>query len=228
MTHVIEIPFHIGDFLGGTMHMDATEIGAYWMLCVAHYQAGSDGLPDDDVKLSRIAKVTPKVWKKIRPTIAEKFEVSDSVWRSKKVIEILLKISGRSSNAKANSLKRWNADHATALPRQCNGNPNLKPLTKDKEPPYPHAENAAVSDAEAVPRSALAREPAPPEKPFRIEPLLCDADRDAARSAACGWDVYHLMRLYDEGINAGKREVPCLAGKAFVGWVKAYTKGKSP
>lgn len=47
---IITVPFHIGDFLSGTMHMDTLEKGAYLMLILAHYQSGEDGLQDDDKK----------------------------------------------------------------------------------------------------------------------------------------------------------------------------------
>lgn len=109
MTHVIEVPFHIGDWLSGTMHMDGTEVGAYFMLCMAHYQAGEQGLPDDDVKLARIGKVSLKVWNKIRPTIAEKFIIEDGFWRSPKVIEVLQKIATRSTKARSSVAARWNS-----------------------------------------------------------------------------------------------------------------------
>ncbi|MBI1425796.1 MAG: DUF1376 domain-containing protein [Gammaproteobacteria bacterium] len=129
MTHVIEVPFHIGDFLSGTMHMDATEIGAYWMLIIAHYQAGKEGLPDDDKKLATIAKVSPKVWKRIRPTIAEKFQITDSFWRHKKVVDVLRKVAENSAQKKANALKRWGTDNASASSQQCKSNANQKPIT---------------------------------------------------------------------------------------------------
>lgn len=127
MTHVIEVPFHIGDFLSGTMHMDATEVGAYWLLIIAHYQAGMVGLPDDDKRLAMIAKVTTKAWNRMRPTLEQKFEVEDGFWRHKKVEEVLQKVFDKSAAAKAKSLKRWNTCYAAALPQQCNGNANHKP-----------------------------------------------------------------------------------------------------
>jgi uncharacterized protein YdaU (DUF1376 family) len=124
MQRTIEIPFHIGDFLTDTMGMSATEIGAYMMLCVAHYQAGENGIPDDDIKLARIGKVSQKVWKKIRPIVTEKFYITDGFLRSKTVIESLQKKNSRISNAKAKALKRWDSVHATASPQQCHGNAN--------------------------------------------------------------------------------------------------------
>lgn len=83
----IIIPIHIGDFLGGTIGMDAQEVGAYFLLIIAHYQAGEQGLRNDDVYLARVARVTNKVWKKLRPRLEEKFDVTDDFWRHKRVIK---------------------------------------------------------------------------------------------------------------------------------------------
>ncbi len=131
--NIIEFPLHIGDFLSGTMHMDAAETGAYVMLLIAHYQAGPQGLPNDDKKLSRIARCSPKQWEKIRPVLEEKFTISDDFWIQKRVVDVLQKVEDKSSVGKANALKRWNGDYATALRRQCDGNANHKPITNIKE-----------------------------------------------------------------------------------------------
>lgn len=79
MTGFKYIQLHIGDFIGGVLHMDATEVGAYTMLLVAHYQAGEEGLPDDDRKLARIAKVSLKQWGRVKDTVMDKFELKDAM-----------------------------------------------------------------------------------------------------------------------------------------------------
>jgi uncharacterized protein YdaU (DUF1376 family) len=133
MTHVIEVPFHIGDFLSGTMGMDGTEIGAYWMLIIAHYQAGEKGLADDDKKLAQIARVEPRVWKRIRPTLAEKFDSYDGVWKHKKVLAVLKNITNKSTDARAKALKRWDGGNAAALPRHCPEDANQEPITNKEK-----------------------------------------------------------------------------------------------
>lgn len=62
-------------------------------------------------------------------------------------------------------------------------------------------------------------------QPFRIEHYLTDADREAARKAAPGWDLHPLFAKYDEGV--AKRGTPRYPAKAFLGWLPKYTKGKS-
>jgi uncharacterized protein YdaU (DUF1376 family) len=133
LSGVITIPFHIGDFLSGTMHMDTLEKGAYIMLLLSHYQSGEQGLPDDDKKLSRICGVTLKVWQRIRPTLEEKFIIENDFWRSSKCIEVLRKVHDKSSNQRAKALKRHNSDDATAMPRQCQPKPKPKPLILSKD-----------------------------------------------------------------------------------------------
>lgn len=131
MTGLITIPLHIGDFLSGTMHMDTLEKGAYIMLIVAHYQSGVKGIPNDDLKLSRIAGVTPKVWKRIRPILAEKFDTSGDFWVSKKCVLVLREVEQKSSNQRAKALKRHNSGDATAQPRHCQPKPKPKPIIKN-------------------------------------------------------------------------------------------------
>jgi uncharacterized protein YdaU (DUF1376 family) len=137
---VITIPFHIGDFLSGTLHMDTLEKGAYIMLLLSHYQSGEKGLPNDDKKLSRIAGVSPKVWDRIKPILSEKFTIKNDVWVSQKCVEVLRKVHEKSSKQRDKALKRHNSDDATAEPRQCQPKPKPKPyiLSKDNIPHNPH------------------------------------------------------------------------------------------
>lgn len=121
-------PLHIGDFLGGTIGMDATETGAYIMLIVAHYQAGENGLKNDDVLLARIAKVSTKVWSRIKERIAVKFDITIDFWRHKRVVEELRKIADIRADNSAKALKQQEARRAGALQR------HSQPITNSQEP----------------------------------------------------------------------------------------------
>lgn len=63
---------------------------------------------------------------------------------------------------------------------------------------------------------------------FRIDHLLTDMARVRARSAAPGWDIQLLMRVYDENVNSGKMPRPRSADAAFPKWCAAYTRGRPP
>lgn len=127
MVGIITIPFHIGDFLSSTLHMDTLEKGAYIMLLLAHYQSGEKGLPNDDKKLSRIAGVSPKVWMRIRNILSEKFIINDEFWVHSKCVEVLRKVYEKSSAQRAKVLKRYETDSTAVLPRYYQPKPKPKP-----------------------------------------------------------------------------------------------------
>jgi len=66
------------------------------------------------------------------------------------------------------------------------------------------------------------------KKNFSIDRYLTDPDRELARKAAPRWDIHHLSRVYDEGINSGTRPAPKHPARAFIAWLPIYTKGKIP
>ncbi len=128
MSQINYVQLHIGDFLGGTIGMDAAETGAYIMLILAHYQAGEKGLPDDDAYLARVAKVGGKMWKKIRPRLEGKFSIENGYWTSARVVQELLRVNEVSSQRKASALKRHGTSDANAQQMQC------EPITSNQEP----------------------------------------------------------------------------------------------
>lgn len=65
-------------------------------------------------------------------------------------------------------------------------------------------------------------------QPFRVSHHLDDRDVEQARRFAPEWDIYALMHRYDQAIADGSRSMPDRPAAAFLGWVKAFTKGKPP
>ncbi|CAB4141031.1 Protein of unknown function DUF1376 [uncultured Caudovirales phage] len=126
---IISFSFHIGDFLGGTMHMSAEEIGIYTLLLIAHYQYGDSGLPLDENQLARIARVGVKKWRKISPNVISKFEKTESGFVSQRVVAELRRMNEKSSAGKANILKRWNSSHTAVSDSYNGGNTILNPIT---------------------------------------------------------------------------------------------------
>jgi uncharacterized protein YdaU (DUF1376 family) len=201
---VIEVPFHIGDFLSGTMHMDATETGAYWMLCVAHYQAGAQGLPNDDVKLARIARVSLHTWRRMCPTLMAKFSVEGEFIRHRRVTEVLTKISEKSDAARASALTRLTPGAANARRTPGERSANHQPIT-DKVIKPEEGNTSARYDVERAVRF----------------PVLLKAK---ARAKELNRDFAELCRLYNAWID--KRGIPGDADDAFLGWIEKFTKGK--
>lgn len=101
--HTIQL--NIESLLGGCNHMDATEFGAYLSLLVACYQSDNN-LPSDDKRLSRMARVSPKVWQRIKSVVSPKFIQNDSSWSHVRVQKEIDKYKLLSTKNRVNSLKK--------------------------------------------------------------------------------------------------------------------------
>ena len=66
------MPFYPADYLADTGHLTTQEHGAYFLL-ILHYWCNS-GLPADERKLARIARMTAPEWDTARDTIADFFD----------------------------------------------------------------------------------------------------------------------------------------------------------
>jgi uncharacterized protein YdaU (DUF1376 family) len=89
------MPLYIADYLRKTTHLGALESGAYLHLIMDYWQ--NDGLPDDDKKLARIAKMTDREWKAAKATLQAFFHDG---WKHEKIDEEIAKaveISGKRS-----------------------------------------------------------------------------------------------------------------------------------
>lgn len=94
------MPLYIADYLKDTTHLGAIESGAYLHLIMDYWQNGK--LPDDDRHLARIAKLTDKEWKGLKPVLQAFFHDG---WKHKRIdIEL--------AHAEEVSSKRRDAAHA--------------------------------------------------------------------------------------------------------------------
>lgn len=133
MTHWM--PLYIADYLADTTHLSATEHGAY-LLLIMHYWTNG-GLPDDDKRLARIARLSAKEWAEAKPILQEFFVDG---WRHSRIEQEMLtahekyekraaagkkggiaKAQRQSSNATAMPAKRQKqrASNATAMLPDC-------------------------------------------------------------------------------------------------------------
>ncbi|MEN6384588.1 MAG: DUF1376 domain-containing protein, partial [Phycisphaerales bacterium] len=130
--HIHTIQLNIERIIGGTISMDATEFGAYMSLLIACYQ-GKNLLPNDDNRLSRIARCSLKTWKRIRPILEQKFTINCEGWTHEGVSQELLKYQEKATKNKANSLKRWDSSIPLASNSQSVRNATKEQVTKNKE-----------------------------------------------------------------------------------------------
>ncbi|WP_288192709.1 DUF1376 domain-containing protein [uncultured Phyllobacterium sp.] len=74
-----ERPFmqlYVSDFVGDTLHLSPEQVGSYMLLLMAMWNARGS-LPDDDVKLARIARLSVKKWRFIGPDVMAFFHRSE-------------------------------------------------------------------------------------------------------------------------------------------------------
>ena len=90
------MPFYVGDYLRDTRRLNAAEHGAYLLLIMEYWTAGS--LPDDDSQLARIACMTPSEWKRSRPIVQAFFQDG---WHHKRIDAELAKTSEKITKRKA-------------------------------------------------------------------------------------------------------------------------------
>lgn len=128
------MPLYIGDYLADTMHLQTAEHGAYLLLLFACWR-GCGPLPDDDRKLAAIAKLTPRQWRDMRPTILAFFERTESGWVHKRVQRELLK-------ARSFVEQRRAAGTISAAKRQRQVNEHSTPVG----PPLPTDDQRTVNE----------------------------------------------------------------------------------
>lgn len=68
------MPLYIADYLADTQDLDAERHGAYLLLLMAAWMRGGR-LPNDDRKLSTIARCSAAQWKRVKPDVLPFFEV---------------------------------------------------------------------------------------------------------------------------------------------------------
>ncbi len=82
------MPVYIGDYLRDTLHLGATEHGAYFLLMMA-YWCNKGPLTDDDRMLRSITKCPDHEWARTKGTIARFFTIQDGKWIHKRIDEEL-------------------------------------------------------------------------------------------------------------------------------------------
>lgn len=144
--------WHIGDYKKDTGNLDAAGHGAYFLLTMHYWATG--GLPDDDDQLSRIACMSKREWKKLRPLIQALFK-GEGVWRHKRIDEEIAlaqaKYEKRVKAGRKGNDVRWGAKVDPPAPEdgsQCDRNAiptPSQPITDNRE------RVTAAADARATP-----------------------------------------------------------------------------
>lgn len=228
------MPLFTDAYLADTTHLTLEEHGAYLKLLMVMWRNGG-WLPNDDEKVARYLGITEKKWEKLKPVIGDFFTYEDDRFTQKKLKKIF---SGKQEATKEN---RENGRKGGIAKAQKNNNTDLANATispenncseilahqtphqvPSKTPPYPRPVDNPENGVGVFKNGEAGR------KSFDIERLLSDSGRAAAKLAAPGWDIYYIMRIYNQGVIGGERDPPHHPDQAFPEWCKRYTKGKNP
>jgi uncharacterized protein YdaU (DUF1376 family) len=99
------MPFYTDAYLADTCHLSAEVHGAYMLLLLHMWRMNGATLPDDDVQLARIARMSVVKWRKIRPQLEPFFTIQDGGWQQKKLLKTWLEVQERIGKQRENALK---------------------------------------------------------------------------------------------------------------------------
>lgn len=100
---------NIQEYILSTMALSASEHGALSLL-TGNAMLNGGWLPDDEKGLAKLARCTPREWRKVRPYVAEFFEIEGGRWTHKqgyiKGLRILYTDDGRLPQSEWLALRR--------------------------------------------------------------------------------------------------------------------------
>jgi uncharacterized protein YdaU (DUF1376 family) len=118
------MPLYVADYLADAAHLTTVEHGAYLLLIMNYWQRGGS-LPDDDVRLARIARMGPREWARVKGNLSEFFDIADGAWSHSRVDTELARVS-------AKSLKSKKAAQASVERRFGKRSADVEPTDTDK------------------------------------------------------------------------------------------------
>ena len=115
MSAIPFMPLYVADYLADAAHLTTLEHGAYFRLIMNYWQRGKP-LPDDTLKLMRIAGLSQAEWDSMAATMADFFVIDAGHWNHKRIDAELntaqAKIDGAKKAGKASAEARSNARSA--------------------------------------------------------------------------------------------------------------------
>jgi len=188
------MPFYIADYLRDTRHLTAAEHGAYLLLIMQYWTAGS--LPKEDSRLARIACMSEQEWSDARPVIEELFQPG---WRHKRIDDELEKSAEkydrRSEAGKRGGTAKQNPSNAQAKPEQTPlENPSNAQASSSQPQPPDRIGDARASGQSHFTEGSKALASAfwkalGFETPLAIPPEFAGADWRAIEWEKRGWTV---------------------------------------
>lgn len=96
------LPLWTDAYLADTMHLSVTESGAYLHLLMAAWRSPDCTLPDDDKKLGRMSRCTPREWNRVRDAVLDFWDHDEKTktWTQKKLLTVREVVQAKSDRAK--------------------------------------------------------------------------------------------------------------------------------
>lgn len=220
-------PFYVGDYIRKTAHLSLLEHGAYRFL-LDHYYATGNPITADKTKLYRICRArTPSERRAVDLVVGEFFVKIVSPTTTESVIENVSLLQNKRCDREIDKvLKYKESQSAKAKLRHSHGTATAQPARASPQP-QPHIKTPILPNNSArqpVDKSVgdlkvldLGR--------FDIFDHLNDKALQLAKDSAKGWDIYNLIKVYNDGV--ANRGIPEKPAAAFIAWVRRYTKGKT-
>lgn len=190
------LPLFTDSFIADTGHLNAQETGAYLMLLMMAWRLPGGKVPDDDVKLSRWARVDYRTWHRIKSAVMEFWILTDGFWTQKRLSKELTRVSKFAEAA------RENGKHG-GRPKSLENNNPINPvgLSSDTQSKAPNPNPILEEDANASLSETTSDQPAkqPPKRrkrgayPPDFEAFWTGYPTDALMSKKAAGEVWPRM-----------------------------------
>jgi uncharacterized protein YdaU (DUF1376 family) len=124
------LPLWTDAFIADTIHLDATETGAYMMLLMCAWRSPDNSLPIDDKSLRKFSRCDAREWRRIRETVLAFWDDEDGRLRQKKLTKVRYAVSKKSRQAESAARVRWLKTKET--PDADASSPHMQPKPKPK------------------------------------------------------------------------------------------------
>lgn len=200
------LPFFGDAYLADTTHLTTEEHGAYFLLLLAAWRQPDCALPDDDRKLARIAGLTPRKWKAIKPTIMDFWTAENGrIFQSRQRRERAW-VDQKSEHNRQAAEARWNGQPA----ENKQGGGKRSQSKRNAPPPPPHKTREA--------KASLVSREAP--LPADFVPVLTPAAQRVVDGWPPGLFEKQLERFRDHAATHGRLAKDWQA--AFRTWINNH------
>lgn len=121
------IPLFADAYLADTTHLTTEEHGAYLLLLMAAWRQADCALPNDDVKLARIAGLSRQKWAVVKATILDFWTIENGRIFQPRLRREHLWVVQKSEGSKKSAHARWHPQatgnkESEGMRSQCDGN----------------------------------------------------------------------------------------------------------